>query len=66
MDPNPDPRCSCIHSEAQHDPETGACLATNPYVGPCPCDATPEDVREQLWEDWDAASLHSSHSRGVG
>lgn len=45
---NPDPRCDCIHPAKYHDPETGACLRTNPIYGPCPCIATPEGTRKAL------------------
>lgn len=53
-DPNPDPRCSCIHPASMHDPETGACLATNPVFGPCPCTATSKAARGQLDADHQA------------
>lgn len=47
---NPDPRCTCIHPEADHDPQTGACLKINPTFGPCPCEATPDDVLAEQWK----------------
>lgn len=37
VDDNPDPRCICIHPEADHDSKTGFCLNVNPTFGPCPC-----------------------------
>lgn len=50
----PDEECDCIHEAWQHDTDTGACLAVNPTFGPCPCLATPDDIRREQWTEWRA------------
>jgi len=62
---NPNPRCNCIHPESAHDPETGACLATNPVHGPCPCAATPESVRAELEADFRAHPADATQLRAL-
>lgn len=49
MKPKDAKPCDCIHEPEHHCPRTGACLYTNPTLGPCPCAATPKDTREALW-----------------
>lgn len=44
-----EPGCDCVHPSGFHDPETGACLYTNPAHGPCPCAATSVRTRAALW-----------------
>ena len=40
------PECSCTHDPVHHDTITGACHYTNVTHGPCPCAATPDEVRK--------------------
>lgn len=37
--------CDCIHNEDDHDKLTGACHYNNILHGPCPCAATPDEMR---------------------
>ena len=42
---DPSAECSCTHEPEHHDSITGACHYTNSTYGPCPCAATPDEVK---------------------